>query len=188
MASLWARAHRKVSENPSPPPIEAQGFFSGIRPVAVAIGALVDQVSTMVLNVVLLGLIAKQYESAPGVIDERALEVLAQDPNMLTAWLCIGTACTGFGGFMGARIATRHHARHGAFVGLAGIAMALVAYGAPHTAYQPPLWYDLLSFAVLVPAGAVGGMLSGRLHPPSSVLSDGEAAGPSKNDDPAPPG
>jgi hypothetical protein len=162
----WRRAN--VNGQPSPPPpVEAPGFFTGIRPVAVALGALVDQISTMVLNLILLGWIAEEYESAPGVIDEEALQALARDPDMLAAWLCIGTFCTGFGGFMAARMAACHHGRHGAFVGLAGILMGLLAYGAQPTAYPPPLWYDLLSFGVLVPAGAIGGALSSRFRRPA---------------------
>jgi len=153
-----------VNDNtPTAPPDESQGFFHGIRPVAVALGALIDQISTMVLNVLLLGLIASDYESAPGVIDEDALKALAQDPNMLAAWLGIGTFCTGLGGFMGARMAGHHHARHGAFVGLAGVAMGLMAYAARQTPYPPALWYDLLSFGLLVPAGAIGGLLCASL-------------------------
>ena len=167
---------------PSPTPIEAPGFFAGIRPVAIALGALVDQIGTTVLNVLLLSSMSDAYETSPGVIDEQALQALARDPDMLAAWLCIGTFGTCLGGFMSARMAARHHARHGAFVGLAGIILGLFAYSAQQSPYPPPLWYDLLSFTLLVPAGALGGLISSRVSPGAEAPDEGDVDVPSRDD------
>ena len=160
-----------------PPPLEPQGFFSGIRPVAVVIGALVDHLSTLALGLVLLSVLAAAYGSESKPLSEEALEALSREPSMLAAWMLLGSFCTGLGGFIAGRLAARMPAQHGAFVGLAGIAIGLLHYGGEAPATPTPLWYDLLGFALLVPAGALGGWLAGR-RPPQADDADPRASGP----------
>ena len=149
-----------MHEQPAPE-LEPQGFFTGIRPLAVVIGALVDNVTTLILSLLLLSIVASSYGESLGELDESALEALSRDPGVLVSSMVLGSFCTGFGGFMAARIAASHRARHGAFVGLFAIAMGLVSYGSGTAAHPPvPLWYDLLGFGLLVPVGALGGWLS----------------------------
>lgn len=150
-----------MHEQPSPAPeLEPQGFFSGIRPLAVVIGALVDNVATLLLSLLLLSIVASSYGESLGELDEPALQALSRDPGVLVSSMLLGSFCTGFGGFMAARIAACHRARHGAFVGLFAVAMGLVSYGSGTAAPHVPLWYDLLGFGLLVPVGALGGWIS----------------------------
>lgn len=160
-----------------PPELEPQGFFSGIRPAAVLIGALVDNLSTLLLSITLLALISAGYESPSGELDEKALEALAREPGVLVGSMLLGSFCTALGGLMAARVAACHRARHGAFVGLAAIAVGLVSYGSGPTGGALPLWYDLLGFAILVPAGAFGGWASRLLRPPTGRNDPRESPG-----------
>ena len=157
-------------------PTEPEGFFTGIRPLAVTVGALMDILSTTVLSVLAIALISHHYGVEPGEISDEQLRRLAADPGMLSLWLFIGTVCTVLGGFTAARMARTHSVKHGAFVGLTGIAMGLLSYDSQAGGPPPPLWFDLLRFAVLVPAGAVGGALAKR---PQDSVEDH----PSRRDD-----
>jgi len=157
-----------MNGHPSPPPtVEAEGFFSGIRPLALVIGVLVDHVSTMLLGIATLGIVAALYGRGDGaVLDEQAALELAFKPGVLAAWMLVGSFCTGLGGFMAGRMAARQRVQHGAFVGLAGIVVGLLSYGDTAVVGQPPLWFDLMKFGVLVPAGALGGWVSGLSRTP----------------------
>jgi len=146
-----------------PPPLEPEGlvFFKGIRGLPVAIGALVDNAATIVLGLTVTGAIASGYAEPDGTLSEEALEALSHHPTLLAASMLIGTGCTALGGYVAGRMAGIHRLRHGAFVGLAAITLGLVSFASAPGGSTSPLWYDLLSFLLLVPAGLLGGVASG---------------------------
>ena len=145
----------------SPSPVEAPGFFTGLRALPIGIGAFVDNVATMLGGLLFLSVQVERYGIRPGdELPEELLRALQSDPSLLAGSLVIGTLATGLGGYTAARLADCHRMRHGAFVGLVGVVLGLLAYAPAASAERPPLWYDLLGFLLLIPAGALGGALA----------------------------
>lgn len=146
-----------------PPPIEPTGVFEGLRPGAIVLGALVDHVATFVTSATLVAWLGVRASQAGEEVSEEALEALAASPEFLALSLVVGALCTLLGGFVGARRAGCHFARHGAFVALASLLLGLLLY-LPEARGEPvtPLWYDLLGAGMMLPAGAAGGWLAGR--------------------------
>ena len=146
---------------PTPPPgIEPTSIFSGLRPLPILFGAVVDHVATFLAGTVLFVVFAarRSIDLSKEISDEAVAEVLAS-PEFLLCSFIVGALCTVLGGYLGARRAGCHHARHGAFVGLASILIGLLAFVLPVTAEPAPLWYELLGAAVVIPCGAAGGWL-----------------------------
>ena len=81
------------------------------------------------------------------------------DPWLQIGGLVMGLAWNGFGAYIGAMVARREPMRHAAWVGilslLVGVAITLVQ-GGP----SAPLWYDVLSFILVLPISLVGGRLA----------------------------
>ena len=149
-------------EFPTPPPsIEPTSVFSGLRPLPILYGALVDHVATFLAGTALFVVLAadRSIDLSEEISEEALAEVLAS-PEFLLCSFIVGALCTVFGGFLGARRAGCQHARHGAFVGLASILIGLLVFVLPAAAEPTPLWYDLLGAAVVIPCGAVGGWLA----------------------------
>jgi len=152
------------SHEPHPPPTEAPGFFTGLRALPIAVGAFVDNLATMLGGLFFLSLQIDRYGIRPGdELPEEVLRTLQSDPSLLSASLVIGTLATGLGGYAAARLAGCHRVRHGAFVGLIGVFLGLLAFAPAAPVTRPPLWYDLLAFLLLIPAGALGGALADLL-------------------------
>lgn len=149
------------SREPTPPSIQAMGFFTGLRALPIAVGAFVDNVATLLGGLFFLSIQVDRYGIRPGdELPEEVLKTLQNDPSLLSASLLIGTLATCLGGYTAARLAGCHRVRHGAFVGLVGVLLGLLAYGPAPAVERPPLWYDLLGFSILIPAGAIGGALA----------------------------
>ncbi len=147
---------------PEPPPaIEPTSIFSGLRPLPILYGALVDHVATLLAGTVLFAVFAadRAIDLSEEISDEAMAEVLAS-PEFLLCSFIVGALCTALGGYLGARRAGCHHARHGAFVGLASLLIGLLLFALPLTTEPSPLWYDLLGTAVVIPCGAAGGWLA----------------------------
>jgi hypothetical protein len=148
--------------SPTPPPaIEPTSVFSGLRPLPILYGALVDHVATLLAGTVLFVVFAahKSLDLSEEISDEAVAEVLAS-PEFLLCSFIVGALCTVLGGYLGARRAGCCHARHGAFVGLASLLIGLLLFVLPLTADRAPLWYDLLGAAVVIPCGVAGGWLA----------------------------
>lgn len=144
-----------------PPATEATGFFTGLRALPIAVGAFVDNLATMLGGLFFLSLQIDRYGIRPGdELPEEVLRTLQSDPSLLFTSLLIGTLATCLGGYVAARRAGCHRVRHGAFVGLVGVLLGLLAFAPTASVARPPLWYDLLSFLLLIPAGALGGRLA----------------------------
>ena len=148
-------------ESKAPLPTDEPGFFTGLRALPIGIGAFVDNLATMIGGMLFLSVQVERYGIRPGdELPEEMLRALQSDPSLLAGSLMIGILATGLGGYTAARVAGEYRVRHGAFVGLVGVALGLLAFGPSPTAERPPLWFDLLRFLALIPAGALGGALA----------------------------
>jgi hypothetical protein len=147
-----------MNETGPPPPIQPSGMFDDIRPSAVLLGVLVDTAATVLGSLVLLTTFMSRDGREPS---DEVLEELSAMPEFLLASLIVGLMCTVLGGYVGARRANRAHVRHGAWVavGSALFGLAQFAVAAPQ-APTPPLWFDLVGFSLMIPAGAAGGLLA----------------------------
>jgi hypothetical protein len=151
-----------VSDSGRPPPIQPTGVFDGLRPGAILIGVVVDNLATFVAGPLLLSLFASELAREPGGgLPEDALEPLLASPEFLLASLIVGLLCTVFGAYVGARRAACFCIRHGAWIAVGSAFSALVIYGlAGQQGPRPPLWFDLVGFSLMIPAGALGGLLA----------------------------
>ncbi len=146
-----------------PPAIEAPGIFMGLRPRAILLGVIVDSLATLVASLVLVStLAARQGVGSDGEISDEALDSLASSPEFLLASLVVGLACTSLGGFVGARRAGSSFARHGGWIGVGSALVALVlSVASGPDASPPPIWFELTSYLLVIPAGVLGGLLAG---------------------------
>lgn len=113
---------------------------------AVIVGAIVDNVGTIVAMLILMTALASQ-----GISQE---EVVARmkSPGGLVLNLILGLGCTFLGGYVAGRMARRSEVLHGALVAGAGMVIALLWHEV-----GIPLWYDIIGFAGMLPAGMLGG-------------------------------
>ena len=145
-----------------PTAIEPTGIFEGLRPTAILLGVAVDNLATLLFWPLLL----TAFSGAPGsagaeALDQEAIDALSQSPAFLVASLCVGLGCTAAGAFVGARRAGCHFVRHGAWIGVCAALIGLACYPAAEASRPlPPLWFDLAGYALLLPAGALGGALA----------------------------
>jgi membrane associated rhomboid family serine protease len=151
-----------VSQPTRPPAIQPTGIFEGLRPRPILIGVVVDNVATVVTSLLVLSLFAAQIASQHGgEIPDEAMDTLARSTEFLLASLVTGLACTVFGAYVGATQAASSHVRHGAWIGVASAITGLFFYAIQgQEVPRPPLWFDVVGFTLIIPAGAVGGLLA----------------------------
>jgi putative membrane protein (TIGR04086 family) len=151
-----------VNEPQRPPAIEAPGIFEGLRPRAILLGVIVDNLATLLSSLVLVSYFAAQQGlGQDGQISEEALEGIASSQEFLLASLAVGLACTSLGGFVGARRAGSSFARHGGWIGVRSALMALVlSLSSGPAPSPPPLWLELAGYLLVIPAGVLGGLLA----------------------------
>ena len=145
-----------------PPAIRPTGVFEGLRPGAILIGVVIDNLATLVATSFLLSLFAAGLaREEGGEVPDEALESLFTSPEFLLASLVVGLLCTVFAAYVGARRAACFCVRHGAWIAVGSAFYSLFLYaiagqGTPH----PPLWFDLVGFTLMIPAGALGGLVA----------------------------
>src|SRR5262245_43834009 len=145
-----------------PPAIQPTGIFEGLRPAAILLGVAFDNLATLLLSQLLLGLFAG--DGAAEGISPEAIDALHRSLPFLLASLAVGLSCTAAGAYVGARRAACHFVRHGAWIGVCAALVGLACYPAPDPERTlPPLWFDLVGFSLLLPAGALGGWLAGAV-------------------------
>ena len=151
-----------MSESGHPSPIQPTGVFDGLRPGAILIGVVVDNLATFVASSLLVSLFAARLAGEQGgELPEEGLESLLASPEFLLASLVVGLLCTVFGAYVGARRAACFCVRHGAWIAVGSAISALVLYAlAGQQGPRPPLWFDMAGFALMIPAGALGGLLA----------------------------
>jgi hypothetical protein len=151
-----------------PAPIEPDGLLDGIRWSAVVRGAILDNVLTLVASIPLMlffvgtGALAEDEAAA-----ERSFEQAFSSLEFLLAFFVIGMAITVYAGFWAARRAGVLPLRHGGWTAVVSLAIAtlfLLLPGASEGS-ATPIWYDAISFALMLPAGVLGGWLASRVPP-----------------------
>ena len=150
-----------MSEPIRPPSIEPTGIFEGLRPGAILLGVIVDTVATIISGFVLVSLFAVQTASrADGEISGEAFDAIVTSPTFLLASVVLGILCTILGAFVGARRAACSFVRHGAWIAVGSAVVSLVSYAVSAPAEPNPLWFDIVGFTLIIPAGIAGGLLA----------------------------
>ena len=118
---------------------------------AIIVGALVDNVATLFIMMLLMTAL-----SSIGISQDEVVGRM-KSPSGLLLSLIIGLGCTFLGGYAAGRIAKRSEVWHGALVAGIGMVLALVwrESGLPN-------WYDIVGFAGMLPAGMAGGHLAAQ--------------------------
>jgi hypothetical protein len=153
--------------HPSPASIEPPGIFDGLQPGAILLGAIVDNVATAVVSIALVSLLGPaEAFSEDKEASQAAFDALASESEFLFWSLALGLGCTVFGAFVGARRAGSLHVHHGGWVAVASAVIGLMLMLVPGqgAGMAPPLWYEAIGWALLLPAGLLGGALAGRIH------------------------
>ena len=152
------------SERPSA--IEPAGIFDGLRPAAILLGVVFDNLATLLAGqLLLLAFVGAPAEGEP-LLDEESLAALYRSTPYLLASLGAGLACTAAGAYVGARRAGRHFVRHGVWIGVCAALIGVACYPMPAAARPlPPLWFDLAGFALMLPVGGLGGLLAAAVAP-----------------------
>ena len=120
---------------------------------AVILGFLTDTVATIAISAVLVTAMASTGIHESDILDRM------KSPSGLLLSLIFGLGCTMLGGYVAGRVAKRTEAMHGAVVG--GISLIL---GLLMRESGQPLWYDIIGFVAIIPAGMAGGRLAAELH------------------------
>ena len=129
--------------------------LSDIRIDAVIVGAIVDNMTTMSVMLLLMSGLA-----STGIPQEEAMNRMKSLSGMLLG-LIIGLGCTMLGGYVAGRMAKKSELLHGALVAAIGMTLALL--------FQEkglPLWYDIAGFLGMLPAGIAGGYLARQRRAP----------------------
>lgn len=146
-----------------PGPVEPEGVFDGLRWSPILRGAVLDNVLSFVAMLPIA-----LYLAGPDAFSEdeesasQAIEGAAAEPEFLLWSFVVGGAVTVYAGYWAARRAGVFHLRHGGWTAVASALLAslfLLAPGAT-AGTAPPIWYDALSLALIVPAGVLGGWLA----------------------------
>jgi hypothetical protein len=154
-----------VDESSGPAPIQPTGIFDGLRPAAILIGVVVDNLATLVASYFLVLLFAIQLlRQHGGDVPDEALDPVLASPEFLLASLIAGLLCTVFGAYVGARRAACFYVRHGAWIAVGSAIVGVLLYVIPAQAEsRPPMWFDMVGFTLMIPAGVAGGLLA-RYH------------------------
>ncbi|MBW2270205.1 MAG: hypothetical protein JRH16_16685 [Deltaproteobacteria bacterium] len=158
--------------HPSPTSIEPEGLFDGLRPRAILSGAVLDNLATIATSIVLFGLFAGEGAlSEDPEVANAAWTALSTNPLFLFCSVVLGLSCTVLGAFVGAWRAGVLHVRHGGWIAVASAAIGTLFLLLPGEASgaAPPLWYDVVGWALLIPAGVLGGALAAALQARNSA-------------------
>ena len=150
-------------QHSAPAPIQPKGFFTGVKIRPIIAGAVVDYIGTYVVIVLYLAFFfmgdALKEGGASEETVERAFHQMISSPEGLITLFLIGVLGTVLGGYVAGRLAKSEEIKHGALVGAVSLALGLIQSGSG--AGSPvPQWYELLGYALTIPAGALGGSLA----------------------------
>ena len=127
-----------------------------LKTLPILVGISVDTLGSIAVGIIyFIGLFG--WQIARGTA---ASEVELSTTQLIVTQV-VGLILTAIGGLVAARMARTEHLAHGAAVGLGALFVWLiVAWISPSDTI--PAWYEMVSFAGIVPAGALGGYLAGR--------------------------
>ena len=154
--------------HPAPHSIEPEGLFDGLKPSAIFLGAVVDHLATFFVSIALVAVLGpEEVFSKDEEVSQTTLDALASEPEFLLWSMILGLGCTVFGAYVGAKRAGKLHVRHGGWIAVASAALGLVfmLLTGEGAGPAPPLWFEAIGWALLLPAGLLGGALSRSLHP-----------------------
>jgi hypothetical protein len=151
-----------------PRPIEPPGLFEGLSPEAILFGAIVDNVATVVVFLLLGEFFLGSTPTGGGEAPELATAELYSSPEFLLSSLVLGLGCTVLGAAVGAYRAGTSQLRHGGWIAVTSVLLSLVFLLIPTEGAtpSPPLWYDILGWVLILPAGLAGGALAAALSAP----------------------
>jgi hypothetical protein len=129
---------------------------AGIRIKAVVLGFVTDLGCSLTVAFA-YGLILGVSMALKGIPPEE-IHTQLQGPVVLIPGLVFGFGFTILGGYVAGRIAKYAEILHGGIVGGIGIILGVFFYG------SLPLWYSIVSFAGVIPAGMAGGCLARQTH------------------------
>jgi hypothetical protein len=155
-----------MMESP-PSSIEPEGLFDGLKPGAILIGAVVDNLATAIASSALVVWLGSEKAFSEDVGERReALEALLSQPEFLLCSLVVGLGCTVLGGYVGATRAGSLHVRHGGWIAVtsAALGLLLALLPGPAPSSGPPFWYEATGWLLLLPAGLLGGLLAKTLQ------------------------
>ncbi len=151
------------------PSIDPEGVFDGLRWAPILAGALLDNALTMIamFPITFFAAGAEAMSEDPATAQE-AMEHAMDRPEFLALSFAAGAAITTFAAFWAARRAGVLHVRHGGWTAVVSALLACALFLLPGAAAEPrpPLWFEALGLAVMIPAGVVGGWLASRLPAP----------------------
>ena len=151
--------HDPRQHNPTPPPIEPTGFFTGIQFRPIIAGVVIDTLSTIVLVTAYYSLfVAKDFAAQGGVAEDAFAEYWNSSDGLMIS-LFLGSLGTMIGGFYAAYKAGTLEMKHGALVGIGSIILGLV-FQAMGSERELPEWFMALSLVAAIPAGALGGFFA----------------------------
>ncbi len=152
----------------SPQSIEPSGTFEGLKPGAILFGAVVDNLATFLVSLplTLMYLPTEIFSQQDEKAIEAAIHTLSSNTGYLLWALGLGFGCTVLGAFVGARRAGQLHWRHGGWISVtsAAIGLALMIVAGIGPGPERPLWYEVVGWVLLIPAGLLGGEIARRFQ------------------------
>ena len=146
-----------------PPPLEPEGLFDGLRWGCIVRGALLDILLTTLAYIPMLLLLVgpEAFSEDDGAASE-AIDQAMASPEGLLLGAIVGLAATVAGAYYAARRAGVHHLRHGGWVAVVSLLLAVPFLFSPdfQSSARNPVWYDVLSIAATLPAGLLGGAIA----------------------------
>ena len=127
-----------------------------IRIKAIVLGFVTDLGGSLVVGIA-YGVVLGISMAVTGIPLEEIATCL-QGPVVTIPSLFIGFGFTLLGGFVAGRIAKHSEILHGGIVGGVGILLGFFLCG------SLPLWYNIISFAGVIPVGMAGGYLAKQKH------------------------
>lgn len=101
-------------------------------------------------------------QNGPEITEEAVNCFLLVEKNLYILAV-LGTTCTVFGGFIGAKITGSEEFRHGGWVGAVSLITGVYMEFVSKEVQSYPLWFTVISTAVIIPAGVLGGYLAQML-------------------------
>jgi hypothetical protein len=144
-------------------PIESEGTFDGLSGSAILFGAFVDIAATLILSTLLALWLAPDLSSRDEAVARQALEKLHDSNTYIQANVALGALCTAIGAFVGARRAGQLHVRHGGWIAVTSTALGVLLTllePAPASTGSIPLWVEVTTWLLILPAGMTGGALA----------------------------
>src|SRR5438046_346301 len=130
--------------------------MSRLKVKAVVLGVLTDLGASMVLGLV-IGVVGGAVLIARGTPSSALAAGLVSDWTILLLSLVAGLLAEAAGGFVAGRVARADHGFHGAAVGIVALASSWLLNSQAY-----PLWFNVASYVLVVPAAVIGALLARR--------------------------